>query len=433
MKILITDPISESGKNLIKDSGIEVIYKPELTHNEIKDKIHDVEGLIVRSGTKVTRGLIKAGDKLKVIGRAGVGIDNIDIVEATLRGVLVMNTPDGNTISAAEHTMAMMSSLARNIQIAHSDMMEGKWNRHALVGSELRGKILGVIGLGRIGLEVIKRAQSFDMNIMGFDPYVNKDILQGKNIILCELDELTKKSDFITLHIPLLDSTINLFDRKRLKMMKKSARIINVARGGLINEKDLSDALNNNIIAGAAVDVFKTEPLIKDNPLLKAKNILLTPHLGASTAEAKEGVSLSISQQLVDYLKEGKMGNTLNMPITDLRILKRISPYLALAEILGKIQIQLATGAVKSISMDCYGPIEQSKTISLSFIKGLLENVTEGRINFINANAVAEERGIRISHSHKTDQIPYLNLIMTQIETENEVIQIGGSVLSSYL
>ena len=428
MKILITDPVSDSGISLIEESGFELVYETDLDSSGIKEIISDVDGWIVRSGTIATKELIAAAGQLKVIGRAGVGVDNIDILCSTLKGVLVMNTPDGNTISAAEHTMAMMSAVARNIQIAHSDMMKGKWNRHAFVGSELRGKTLGIVGLGRIGLEVAKRARSFDMKIMGFDPYVNKDVLKDKSIVLCDLDELTERSDFITLHIPLIDSTRNLFDSKRLSMMKKTARIINVARGGLINEQDLSDALNKDVIAGAAIDVFETEPLVNDNPLLGAKNILLTPHLGASTTEAKEGVSLSICRQVVDYLKDEKMGNALNMPVADMAILKKIAPYLALAEIIGKIQIQLSTGAVKSLSVDCYGPIEQSKTVALSFIKGLLENISEGRINFINANAVARERGISISHSHKTDPIPYSNLIMTRIETENEIINVGGSV-----
>ena len=428
MKILITDPVSDSGIELIKESGFELIYETELSDDEIKNIISDVDGWIVRSGTKATKDLINAAGQLRVIGRAGVGVDNIDILASTLKGVLVINTPDGNTISAAEHTMAMMSAVARNIQVAHSDMINGKWNRHAFVGSELRGKTLGIVGLGRIGIEVAKRARSFDMKIMGFDPYVNKDILKGKSIVLAELDELTQQSDFITLHVPLIDSTRNLFDAKRLSMMKKTARIINVARGGLINERDLSDALNDDVIAGAAIDVFETEPLVNDSPLLESKNILLTPHLGASTTEAKEGVSLSICQQVVDYLKEEKMGNALNMPVADMGILRKISPYLSLSEIIGKIQMQLATGPVKSLSIDCYGPIDQSNTVTLSFIKGLLENVSEGRINFINANAIAKERGISISHSHKTDKIPYSNLIMTKIETENETINVGGSV-----
>ena len=306
MKILITDPVSDSGIELIKESGFELIYETELSDDEIKNIISDVDGWIVRSGTKATKDLINAAGQLRVIGRAGVGVDNIDILASTLKGVLVINTPDGNTISAAEHTMAMMSAIARNIQVAHSDMINGKWNRHAFVGSELRGKTLGIVGLGRIGIEVAKRARSFDMKIMGFDPYVNKDVLKGKSIILAELDELTQQSDFITLHVPLIDSTRNLFDAKRLSMMKKTARIINVARGGLINERDLSDALNDDVIAGAAIDVFETEPLVNDSPLLESKNILLTPHLGASTTEAKEGVSLSICQQVVDYLKEEK-------------------------------------------------------------------------------------------------------------------------------
>ncbi len=428
MKVLITDPISKSGLNLIKESGFDVIFEDNLNNNDLGKIISNIDAWIVRSGTQVEKEFICKAKKLKVIGRAGVGIDNIDIEAATLNGVLVMNTPDGNTISAAEHTIAMMCTLARNIQIAHSDLIKGMWNRHAFVGIELRGKILGVVGLGRIGLEVAQRALAFGMEIIGYDPYVNDTVLKEYNILKCDLDELTAKSDFITLHIPLIDSTKKIFDINRLSRMKKNARIINVARGGLIDEKDLVHALNNDIIVGAAIDVFEKEPLDQNSPLLKAKNILLTPHLGASTIEAKEGVSISICQQIVDFLKYEKMGNAINMPITDMNILKNISPYIMLAETIGKIQIQLSTSPIKSISIDCYGLIEESKTILLSFIKGLLYNILEGRINFINADAIAKERGIKTSHSYKSKDTPFSNLIMTKIETDNEIINVGGSV-----
>ncbi len=428
MKVLISDPVSDLGLEILKEAGIESIYLPKPKLEDIKENLSDIDGWIVRSGTKVTRDLLEKTKKLQVIGRAGVGVDNIDIHSATLQGIVVMNTPDGNTVSAAEHSMAMMSSLARNIQIGHSDLVMGKWNRHSLVGSELRGKILGIVGLGRIGREVVKRALSYEMKVLGFDPYVNKDIFDQENMHLVDLDTLTKESDFITLHVPLLDSTRNLFDSKRLKMMKSSARIINVARGGLINEKDLADALNNDIIAGAAVDVFETEPLVNDHPLLTAKNILLTPHLGASTAEAKEGVSKGICKQVADFLVNEKLSNALNMPVNDLSLLKTLAPYLHLAEILGKIQIQLSNGAIKSVHVECFGPIEDTKTVSLSFIKGLLENISGSRINFINAHAVAEERGISISHTHNSDQVSFSNLIITHVEGDSGTIEVAGSV-----
>lgn len=428
MKVLVSDPVSDLGLEILKEAGIDTVYLPKSKSEDIKENLSDIDGWIVRSGTKVTRDLIEKAKKLQVIGRAGVGVDNIDIHSATLHGIVVMNTPDGNTVSAAEHSMAMMSALARNIQIGHSDLIAGKWNRHALVGSELRGKILGIVGLGRIGREVAKRALSYDMKVLGFDPYVNKDIFDQENMKLVDLDQLTKESDFISLHVPLLDSTRNLFDNKRLKLMKSSARIINVARGGLINEKELAEALNNDIIAGAAIDVFETEPLVNDHPLLTVKNILLTPHLGASTAEAKEGVSRGICQQVVDYLIREKLTNALNMPVSDLSLLKKLAPNLYLAEILGKIQIQLTTGAIKSVNVECFGPIEDTKTISLSLIKGLLENISGSRINFINAHAVAEERGIKISHTHNSDHVSFSNLIITHVESESGTIEVAGSV-----
>ena len=428
MKVLISDPVSELGLDILKEGEIEVIYEPNIEVDELKKVIGDIDGWIVRSGTKVTKDLIKKTKKLQIIGRAGVGVDNIDIQFATLQGIIVMNTPDGNTVSAAEHTLAMMSALARNIQTGHSDLIGGKWNRHSLVGSELRGKTLGIVGLGRIGREVAKRAISYEINILGYDPYVNKDIFDQENIKLVDLDDLTKESDFITLHVPLLDSTKDLFDVKRLKMMKSSARIINVARGGLINEHSLADALNKDIIAGAAIDVFVNEPLVNDHPLLTAKNILLTPHLGASTAEAKEGVSRGICQQMLDYLKNDKLRNTLNTPVADMSILKVLAPYLQLAEVLGKIQIQLSTGVIKTINVECFGPIEDTKTISLSFIKGLLENISGSRINFINAHAVAKERGISVSNTHNSDQVSFSNLIVTHVESESGSIEVAGSV-----
>ena len=279
IKILVTDPLSDKGLELLKKSNFEVIYKPEESMDDIALVLNDIDGWIIRSGTKILEEHILKAKKLQIIGRAGVGTDNIDIESATLNGIIVMNVPDGNTISAAEHTMAMISALSRNIQLGHMGLMNGSWDRHKLVGNELRGKILGVVGLGKIGREVIKRALSFDMNILGFDPYVSQEHFDESEIKIVSLDELTEKSDFITLHVPLNDATKDLFDLDRMKKMKKNSKIINVARGGIINEEDLAKSLNDGLISGAAIDVFSKEPIDKNHNLLTAKNILLTPHL----------------------------------------------------------------------------------------------------------------------------------------------------------
>lgn len=427
-KVLVTDPISDKGLAIIRDAGLEVIYEPSLSEERLNEVIKDMHGWIIRSGTTITAKNLELAQNLQVIGRAGVGVDNIDIKSATNQGVLVMNMPDGNTISAAEHTMALISALSRNIQQGYLGLVKGEWNRHALVGNELRGKTLGVVGLGRIGREVIKRAQGFEMKIIGYDPYVNQEMFNPEKVKVLDIDELTVQSDFITVHVPLTDNTQDLFDTERLSMMKPTARIINVARGGIINENDLANALNDGVIAGAALDVFVSEPLDKGHPLITAKNILLTPHLGASTFEAKEGVSLGICEQIRDFLIEDKLANPINMPISDMSRMKELTPFLDLAEILGKIQFQLCDAPVKSVSIECFGNIDDAKPVALSFIKGILSESADVRLNFVNAGAIAEDRGISFSHSYNSDSVSFSNLIMTNVTTKNGTIQVAGSV-----
>ena len=317
MKVLVSDPITEAGMAILKDAKFEVVYLPDASADEKADACKDVHGWVVRSGTQATAEMINSADNLQVIGRAGVGTDNIDISAATRKGIVVMNTPDVNTISAAEHTVAMMLALSRNIPLGHGGMMKGEWNRNALVGTELRNKTLCVVGLGKIGREVIQRCLSFNMNILGYDPFVRQDMFNEDEVKETDLEMLTTESDYITLHVPFIDATKDLFNFDRLCRMKDSARIINVARGGIINEADLAKALNEDKIAGAAIDVFTSEPIGEDNPLVKAKNIVLTPHLGASTVEAKEGVSLTVCEQVRDYLLHEKLENVINMPISD--------------------------------------------------------------------------------------------------------------------
>ena len=431
-KVLVTDPISDSGIKILENHNCEVINRID-TKDTIDNIIDQIDAWIIRSGTQISEDYINKAKKIQVIGRAGVGTDNIDIKAATKNGIVVMNVPDGNSISAAEHTMAMILALSRNLHLGHITLEKGLWERANLIGNELNGKVLGVVGLGKIGKEVIDRALSFGLKVLGYDPYVNADLYKKVRIKIVDLDKLTRESDIITLHVPLNESTTDLFNLKRMKMMKKEAKIINVARGGIINESDLVKALNEDIISGAGIDVFSNEPLIKNSPLISAKNCLLTPHLGASTFEAKEGVSTSICQQVVDFLNHDKLMNVVNFPISDLNILKKIQPYLELSELIGMIQSQLIDEPIFKIEVICYGSIAESKVdginkpISIAFIKGFLSKVIDNRINYINALSIAEERGVELvttlSNSGK-----YENLIDTHIYTKNKVFNIGGSV-----
>jgi len=427
-KILVSDPIADKGIALLEDAEFEVIYNPNPSTDELQSYMSDIDAWIVRSGTQILSEHLVDTRKLKVIGRAGVGTDNIDIKEATNRGVIVMNMPDGNTISAAEHTIAMMMALSRNIQKGHMDLMSGEWSRKNLVGSELQGKILGVVGLGRIGREVIKRALGLEMKIIGYDPFVNEDVFDSDNIEITDLDQLTKRSDYITLHVPLIESTQNIFNLERLKMMKDSARLINVARGGIVNEKDLSIALNRGVIAGAAIDVFEKEPIDSNNPLINSQNILLTPHLGASTFEASEGVSFGICMQVKDYLIDGKLSNPLNMPVHDMGELKQIQSLLDLSEIMGKIGSQLLDGLpIESVSIECMGEIDDSKLIALSILIGLIQDMTDINVNFVNAGVIAQERGIEFIHSLSSEQSSYANLVNLKISSKKGEIELSGS------
>ena len=430
IKILITDPISETGMELFTEEGMKILYKPDSSMDEINNLVHDVDAWIVRSGTQIKEESIKDAKKLQIIGRAGVGIDNIDIDCATQNGIVVMNVPDGNTISAAEHTMAMMFALSRNIVSGHTSLMDGKWKRSQLIGNELQNKKMGVIGLGKIGREVIKRCLSFDMEIIGYDPYINQDSFSNEKIKVVDFDTLIKDADYITLHLPINDSTRNLFTIKEFKIMKQTAKIINVARGGIINEKDLCDALDKGFISGAAIDVFEEEPLSKSSPLIDCKNILLTPHLGASTFEAKEGVTLSICNQIIKYFKDNQLSNAINIPISDISLINKLRSYYKLSELMGLIQSQLAIWPVSSVKVICYGTAEDSKSIGLAVLKGLLSNITDNRINFINAATIAKERSISFSHIYSNENTPYLNVIEVQVESENQKITLSGSVFS---
>ena len=432
MKVLVSDPITDIGMSILNEAGLDIVYLPDGTPEEKQNAAQDVQGWIIRSGTQITADMIQSAKNLQVIGRAGVGVDNIDFPSATRKGVVVMNTPDVNTISAAEHTVALMLTLSRNIHRGHSELEKGEWNRHQLVGTELRNKTLGIVGLGKIGREVMERCRSFGMNMIGYDPFVSQNMFREDEIKIVDLDTLTQTADYITLHVPLNDQTINLFNYDRLCRMKSSARIINVARGGIINEEDLAKAVSEEKIAGAAIDVFTAEPIDGTHPLVGIPNIVLSPHLGASTKEAKEGVSRAICEQVRDCLLHEKLSNALNMPISDMVKLKEIQPYLGLAEMLGQIQSQIAEGPIDHVSIECYGTADEIKPISLACLKGLLQSRVPERINYINAETIAKELGVEIDLHYSTADSSYVNLISTKVTINDVVYQLDGSVFDDH-
>ncbi len=432
MKVIISDPISEEGLRTLKESNIEIIDANGQNIDEDFTHIKTADGWIIRSGTTLDSKIIEKADNLSVIGRAGVGVDNIDISAATRRGIVVMNTPDANTISAAEHTMAMILALSRNISSGHSGLSKGEWNRHLLIGSELHGKTIGIVGLGKIGREVIKRSKAFNMQILGYDPFIPDDFFREDELKICDLEYLIKKSDYISLHIPLTNETKNLFDYENLIKMKKEARIINVARGGIINENDLSKVLKEKIISGAALDVFESEPLDINSPLLSSPNVILTPHLGASTKEAKEGVSISICNQVKNFLIKQELDNAINIPFENIALLKEIGPFLKLSELLGDIHSQVSDGPIKRIDINCYGSIDDTKPIGLSFLRSLLKNRVPERVNYINADAIAKELGMKVSINFSTSNTNYSNLISALVSSDKDVL-IEGSVFDDNL
>lgn len=415
-KILITDPLSPAGKEVLVKAGFEVIEILDQDAAKMAKILPEIAGWIIRSGTTIGASEISKATTLKAIGRAGVGVDNIDISAATSNGVVVMNTPGGNTISAAEHTIALMMSLARNIPSGDSSMKAGSWDRKALVGTELNGKTLGLVGLGRIGQEVARRALGLQMNVIGYDPYVAQEQLIVKDIHVKSFDEVLQESDVISLHLPKTEDTLNLIGSSELETMKPTAMLINCARGGLVNEADLTDALNSDVIAGAAVDVYTEEPAT-GNPLVNAKNAVLTPHLGASTREAGENVAVQVASQLRDYLLEDRLSNTINLPIADMSILKTIGETLSLAYKLGSLQHPLHQAGIKSIRLSYNGDPEHITPLLYSAFEGVMRDRFDGTINLINAKSIAESRGIAFSTLHDPHVSQVQNVVAVKIDS----------------
>ncbi|MCJ7514760.1 MAG: phosphoglycerate dehydrogenase [Dehalococcoidia bacterium] len=429
MKILIADPVAEEGIEFLKTQA-EVDVKLGLKPEELKAIIGDYEALIVRSETKATAEIIQAGKKLQVIARAGVGLDNIDVEAATRQGVVVVNAPTGNTFAAAEHTMALMLALARHVPQANAKLKSGVWQRKDYMGVELRGKILGIIGLGNVGSEVARRAQAFSMRLLGYDPFVSADYARNLGVELVTLQKLLKESDFITLHLPLTSQTKGLIGAKELNTVKPTVRIINCARGGLIDEEALVKAVEEGKLAGAAVDVFVKEP-VTDSVLFRSERIVVTPHLGASTTEAQTSVALEVAEQVMAVLKGQPAKYAVNAPQIPAELLSVLAPFIKVASTLGSLARQLMEGQINNIRIKYNGEIASYDTaaIKASIIGGLLEGISEERINLVNATVIATQRGIKIVEQKETTCENYASMITLEVVTDAGTTVVAGTVL----
>ncbi|MBU0635174.1 MAG: phosphoglycerate dehydrogenase [Candidatus Omnitrophica bacterium] len=431
MKILVSDPLSEEGIKILKDRGFTVDVKTKLSKDELKKAVADYDALLVRSGTKVTAEIIQECKKMKVIGRAGVGVDNVDVEAATRQGIVVMNTPGGNTISTAEHTFSMLLSLARSIPQANASLKSGAWDRKKFLGTELFGKHIGIIGLGRIGLEVAKRAYAFGMKIIAYDPFLSTKKAQQYDIELVEMDELLKRADFITVHTPLSDATKHMLGEKEFNKMKKGVKILNCARGGIVDEQALYEAIQKGIVSGCALDVFEQEPP-KNSAFIGMDNAIVTPHLGASTEEAQVNVALEIACQVADVLEGKGIRNAVNFPCVEGEVCKAIDPYIRLAEKLGRLQAQIISGHINKVSIKYGGEVVNYEVapITLALVKGLLHHILGESVNYVNAPFIAKERGITVSETKVLETEQFANLVSVEVETNKEKTFVAGTLFT---
>ncbi|MBE9470317.1 MAG: phosphoglycerate dehydrogenase [Chloroflexi bacterium] len=424
MKVLIADRIDKEGIEFLRQH-VDVTVEPGLNPEDLKAKIGDYDALVVRSQTKVRAEIIERGEKLKVIGRAGVGTDNIDVDAATRKGIVVVNAPTANTVSAAEHTIALMLALARNVPEANNQLKSGKWQREKLIGVELRNKTLGIIGLGNVGSEVAKRAQAFEMHVIAHDPFVSTDFARNIKVDLAPLDEVLAEADFLSLHVPLTTTTTQLIGAEELAKVKPTARIINCARGGLVDEKEVVKAIEEGRLAGAAFDVFEREPLTKSS-LFKNERIIITPHLGASTTEAQAQAAQDIAEQVLTVLKGQFSRYAVNAP----NIPPELVPFINAASTIGSLASQLMEGQIRSIHITYSGEVTNydCNPIKTATISGLLQQATEERINLVNVGFIATQRGLKISEEKQAICQNYSNLLTLELDTNVRTTTISGTV-----
>lgn len=433
-RILVSDKISEDGVAVFQKAGFQVDHLPEITQDEIRDRIHEYTAWVIRSRSRATADIIDRANKLRVIGRAGVGVDNVDTMAATRKGIIVMNTPGGNTLSTAEHTISMMLAMTRRIPQADASMKAGKWDKKSFMGVELYGKTLGILGLGRIGQEVVKRLKSFNMHILGFDPFLSSERMRQLNIDPATVDEICERADFITVHTPLSPETKDIISGPQFARMKKTARIVNCARGGIINEAALLEALQNKRIAGAALDVFSEEPLAEDSPFRKLDNIVISPHIAASTTEAQENVAIEVAQQIVDVLKGGPIRNALNAASVDPEILPVVAPFMELAEKMGSFVSQYRRGRVQKLTVRFSGTVLEYPLapITTSAVIGFAKNNTDTPVNMVNAYQILRDRGVELVETKHSDTYQYTNLITLEVEKEDGTAErVSGTLFTT--
>jgi D-3-phosphoglycerate dehydrogenase len=432
VNILISDPLAEEGIAILrKEKRFRVDVKPKLPPDELKKIIPEYNALIVRSQTKVTKELLKCAKNLKYIGRAGVGLDNIDVETASKQGIIVMNTPGGNSVSTAEHTFSLILALSRNIAQANSSVKKGEWERKKFMGTELYGKILGIIGLGRIGAEVARRAASFQMKVIAYDPFLIPESAKSLGIESVDLNTLFRQSDYITVHTPLTAETRHIIDEKAIKKMKRGVRIVNCARGGIVDEGALSKAIDSGAVAGAALDVYEKEPPI-GTAVVKNEKIVTTPHLGASTEEAQINVAIDIAKAMMDAVLHRGIRNAVNVPSIEPELYKVIEPYLSLAEKIGKMHAQLVLGYINKVKIRYVGDIVKHDLnhMTRSIVKGLLEPILEESVNYVNALVIARERGIKINEEKTKEIEDFANLISVEVETDKMKNSIMGTLFT---
>ncbi|HHU87237.1 MAG: phosphoglycerate dehydrogenase [Pelotomaculaceae bacterium] len=430
MKVLVLDGVEEEGlAALRREPDIELDIRGKMTEDELLEVIGECDGIIVRSATKVTARVLENAPKLKVVGRAGVGVDNIDITAATTRGILVVNAPGGNTIAAAEHTIAMMMSMARKIPQANASLKAGKWDKKSYMGVEVRDKVLGVIGLGRIGSAVAKRAQGLEMKVVAYDPYITEENAGLLGIKLLPLDDLLQLADFITVHLPLSKESKYILGERAFSLMKDGARIINCARGGVVDEKALYEALKSGKVAGAALDVFEQEPNT-DSPLFELDNFIATPHLGASTSEAQLCVACDVAEEIVAALKGGFVKNTVNIPSLSPQALAVVKPYLYLAEKMGRFTAQIISGRVSQLEITYSGDLAKQEVspITNSILKGFLDTILQEMVNYINASFLAKNRGIQVIQKQMERNGDYANLLTIRAVSNKDEISVAGTI-----
>ncbi len=430
MKVLVSDNLAELGiERLRAVPEFEVEVNTSLTPEEFRHIIKEYDALVIRSATKVTAEVIQNAHNLKVIARAGIGLDNVDIEAASKRGIVVMNAPEGNVVTTAEHTIAMMLAVSRNIPRADASMKAGKWEKKRFRGKEVFNKVFGVIGIGRIGRVVAEKAKALRMQVIAYDPYISAEVIDQMGIEGVSLDELLARADYITVHTPMTSETRNILNAEAFAKMKKGVYVLNCARGGIVHEPSLYDAIQKGIVAGAALDVFEAEPP-KDNPLVGLEQVVTTPHLGASTDEAQENVAMAVADQVIAFLTKGSIRNAVNAPNLDGAVLAKIRPYLSLAEKLGGLVAQITPGAIEDVSIEYIGEVASVETQPLTYgiLKGLLTPILGDMINFVNVPVIVKERNIRVTESLRTEAEDYTTLINLRVTTPEQTNLVSGTL-----